>query len=99
MFGNDNILAFLDVLRSLIEKQKDQLKEQISSLESYDKIQEQMHVRFSYARDGEKRVPRISRLPTINSIQLVLVNRSPIMIPLFSFALKNFQRILFLRKR
>lgn len=44
MFGLDNILGFLDVLRGLIEKQKDQLKEQITTLESYASIQEQMHV-------------------------------------------------------
>lgn len=43
-FGYENVLTFLDVLRSIIEKQKEQLKEQISSLESYDKIQEQLTV-------------------------------------------------------
>lgn len=43
-FGYENILSFLDTLRTIIEKQKEQLKEQISSLESYDKIQEQLTV-------------------------------------------------------
>lgn len=45
MFGYENILNFLDSLRVIIEKQKEQLKEQISTLDSYDKIQEQLTVR------------------------------------------------------
>lgn len=49
MFGLEKILLFLDSLRIIVEKQKDQLKEQISSLDSYDKIQDQMHVLSSDA--------------------------------------------------
>lgn len=46
-FGYENLLTFLDNLRTIVEKQKEQLKEQISSLDSYDKIQEQLTVAFN----------------------------------------------------
>ena len=42
MFGADKILSFLDTLRSTIEKQKDQLKEQISEIDTYEHIQEHL---------------------------------------------------------
>ncbi len=44
VFGTENILNFLDSLRILIEKQKEQLRDQISDLDNYEKIQEQLNV-------------------------------------------------------
>lgn len=44
MFGTESIYSFFDTLKQTIEKQRDQLKEQIMELENFDKIQEQLRV-------------------------------------------------------
>lgn len=56
MFGTDSILSFLDSLRTLIEKQKEQLKEQISEIDTYDHIQEHLMVGRPDLRAGGPRV-------------------------------------------
>lgn len=67
MFGPENIYSFIDQLKMIIEKQKEQLKEQITSLEGFEKIQEQISVKLHiYQRDGEFEVQRIYKQPTIN---------------------------------
>lgn len=99
MFGLDNILGFLDVLRGLIEKQKDQLKEQITTLESYARIQEQMHVYFINTRDGVKRVLKIFSQHMINSIPSTSLNLSLTTTLLYNNALKSFQMTPHLKRR
>lgn len=44
MFGTESIYSFFDTLKQTIEKQRDQLKEQIMELDNFDKIQEQLRV-------------------------------------------------------
>lgn len=42
IFGTDAIFSFLDSLKSLLEKHKEYLKDQLQDLDNYDKIQEQL---------------------------------------------------------